>query len=1590
MTDFTNDEKTNLLFKKLMNKPSALIDQPFYQEPNFSSRSNINTEQIWTYSSLIPDIAPNALRNQKVDGTMTGTLSDADYESAKGSTTGITSGYLTRYIELELEMISGSNGVSYRHEKLKRVIPFNKDEGGSYLYQIYYDGGGYNTSTSTSVKRLNFGVGEWVLDPDSGVLTFYQYSNVSGSPYNIGQSKPPKISFFVYNGPVGFSQNLYSQQTISTNPPANQGIVYLNTSNQLVFRDDTGTETNLLNSGSGTSSNSSVIVKSDTNILIIDSDSSSGVVKFTIDGTERMRLDQNGVGIGTISPSTELDVNGTILAKKYRQKYIVTAAGGKYFINGIQNPILTLQRGKEYLFDVSDSSTSNHPFYITHSSSGGGDAASNKYENQNNIQVVTGNGNKSDTTSTTILFKVPDNAPGSLYYQCGLHSNMGNKINIDGTVLSDSLNKARITVESVSNENTIRFTTDNTERMTISSTGNIGFNKTSPSQLVDVAGNALISGKLGVGTTDLDNKLNISGDAYFSGKMGIGTTTPTNQLDVRGGTSYFDTKVGIGTTTPKTALHLGGSSNNAGIIHISTEYNIVNPNIGSIPADGGLIYVNDRSRLTFRSTAGTFDLTHNSEQDGLGEVNIMSNASDGTTGTGEVFIDKRNSTFFVRKVKGQEGINVSNVSNDIVIKTQIGLPSSGNYTSVGNIGLNDTMNVANAFGTLDSWLIRNLVDTPPAPTTHSSSNTATQIKIRWNNPAQIELGFQDIKVPKINNIFVDYQNNNANVWNNTINTTSSETNNVIFYVASGSDSLTSSTNTYNKYGITGQQAYDFRIYGVNDNDNDPKKYLYFYNLSTTVIGPPNKPTDLIINSGATLHNRLGFTWTAPTDTNNATAELDTDPPIENYKLELTPVSSTRYGGVYNTTTVNNTFTNTSGTVNGLFPGTLYTAKVYAKNNQNSNYGNASIVIESRTQTHPFPSDSLGSININSVNTYKYANNISSYFLLNGSTVYNGNSVPLLNSNLLNTASPGNIVSNVKSGFRVNHIVSDQNTSVANITATVTIAGNDTTTSSVINGFGKANATDSTNGVVTLDVSNEGDFYTNENSGFWKKISAQLKTNDPKTNFPPSNDEYSFKLSISRTSGSTNHTTVKRFRVDDIAIVPTVSNALIKSVTVSNPGTDHDFVSGVLTAKNGTKIRPQFNVTELAHYYLRNDLKHATVTIKNNNGNGSSSFGDFTIGKNNISGSNFYFVGVDTNTSTTKAGVAASGQELIAGSTQQKIQFNTFDITMEDASNTLDENGIGISVFGFNIIGTSSEATGIHANGGNAKIRLDTVSTTALGNLSHTQVRSGTGDYPLKGTSAAEFGGAYDHKEHVGVGNYSKEMVIYNGSFSASGTGYNNYSTQYLVFDGVAGGYTYPDYGSIGSGYRYVTFSTINISGSFGVRINISGTGFSNQIESDMTLQVKVDGASGTGWINANAALAGTGVISAQEFSGTTATVSGSNVTLSTPTPNMTNYATTGALIGRKILVNNVLGNITAYNGSTKVATVTWNGTAPASGSYKLWQDNVSGLGVSGDNNSTGTLKYVNLPNSTGTVYVRVGITGTSKKLSNLSVTNGLS
>ena len=89
-----------------------------------------------------------------------------------------------------------------------------------------------------------------------------------------------------------------------------------------------------------------------------------------------------------------------------------------FIISNKNDPIITLERGKTYEFDVNSAS---HPFWIkTSQMTGTGDAYSNG---------VTNNG----ITSGKLTFTVPSDAPSFLYYNCQIHSEMTGKINIVDT-----------------------------------------------------------------------------------------------------------------------------------------------------------------------------------------------------------------------------------------------------------------------------------------------------------------------------------------------------------------------------------------------------------------------------------------------------------------------------------------------------------------------------------------------------------------------------------------------------------------------------------------------------------------------------------------------------------------------------------------------------------------------------------------------------------------------------------------------------------------------------------------------------------------------------------------------------------------------------------------------------------------------------------------------------------------------------------------------------------------------------------------------------------------------------------------------------
>ena len=134
--------------------------------------------------------------------------------------------------------------------------------------------------------------------------------------------------------------------------------------------------------------------------------------------------------------------------------FTVTAATGKFIIDGVDKPALTLHKGWTYTFDVSDNSNANHPLRF----SSGGSA----YNTGVTITGVQGQ------AGAKVQLVVPESQPTTFIYYCTNHSGMGNSItvvedpikavaDISANVVSVANNSTNIntTAGSISNVNTV-------------------------------------------------------------------------------------------------------------------------------------------------------------------------------------------------------------------------------------------------------------------------------------------------------------------------------------------------------------------------------------------------------------------------------------------------------------------------------------------------------------------------------------------------------------------------------------------------------------------------------------------------------------------------------------------------------------------------------------------------------------------------------------------------------------------------------------------------------------------------------------------------------------------------------------------------------------------------------------------------------------------------------------------------------------------------------------------------------------------------------------------------------------------------------
>ena len=147
----TTDQKASKLFKKWIGVGETSTARDFFEEP-YLGRPVVFPSQVWNQQDQIPTHAA------------------------------VVPSITELHTDLVLTAVPGTTN-SFFSVGLIDAIPFDYGDG-SYNYVIKDNTG----------ARIDFGRGDWVVDPDAGVLTFYG---------TVPSNMPPKITFYKYTGTKG-------------------------------------------------------------------------------------------------------------------------------------------------------------------------------------------------------------------------------------------------------------------------------------------------------------------------------------------------------------------------------------------------------------------------------------------------------------------------------------------------------------------------------------------------------------------------------------------------------------------------------------------------------------------------------------------------------------------------------------------------------------------------------------------------------------------------------------------------------------------------------------------------------------------------------------------------------------------------------------------------------------------------------------------------------------------------------------------------------------------------------------------------------------------------------------------------------------------------------------------------------------------------------------------------------------------------------------------------------------------------------------------------------------------------------------------
>lgn len=768
-------------------------------------------------------------------------------------------------------------------------------------------------------------------------------------------------------------------------------------------------------------------------------------------------------------------------------------------------------------------------------------------------------------------------------------------------------------------------------------------------------------------------------------------------------------------------------------------------------------------------------------------------------------------------------------------------------TFTNNIGINldATMKIADGFQIIDHYFKTYFLCPPPGVSLVSCTSTPEDLTIEWQNFPKVEYAPLDIYLPHVIENRIDYVKTSLNGsldWSDassvTIQTTSRDTNKVVFHTQGSGSGLTSTT--WDEYTIDSATNYDIRIYGINHHSGEPI-YLNVLSKSTSAIGVPIAPTSFSASGASTT--TISSSWIKPADHDDVTAGNNTFPIIERYGVDFTATASVRYptfltdsGTQFTSLTVDPTNSATNLTITGLNPGTEYTLSVAGKNAINSTGGpntdgygaesNTDTATTSLPSKPPLLSTSDSNA-LNNVSTLRSPYLAAGGYSLDGQTA----SAPIVRfANINDTSQP--LRTTTSPNVRNNETAGTTSLDTATLTAyggLDTDYQTDDVISENIDGYSHAsNAGNFSDTKVRLVIASDGDYYSSPSDGFYKSYTMYAQGLSSAAFYPASVNKYVLGLKYESLDGGSTITTDKvNFFVDNLNTNPTASGVYISEETVGASASTQ--ISGVPTYKNNASFRFQFTTSELVNYFLRHDRKHAEALIETSGNVAMSS--TLTIQKisnsvstGNVDGTTHQYWEAPGNLHQRSSTLHNTiGQTLATN--PGDIQLHSFEIPLTSAADSKFDEDFRVQVTPFNLYSANSSGsavTGGYADPLNAtltqsKLRIDTKSveversTQATTTSQGRWVRAGTGQYPALGTTAAgQAGGNYDNTASLLTGDYVDELQLVNGCYSTPtyGDGYKNYNQSSPNNFYFPTAYTFYDYSSISSGVttnRYACF-----------------------------------------------------------------------------------------------------------------------------------------------------------------------------------------